>query len=77
MKHSTALAVILKAPAAGSVKTRLVPPFTMEEAAETYKFFIKDTFTLLGELKDVDIISAVTPPDSLDEVAKLILKEFL
>ncbi len=72
MKHSTALAVMLKAPAAGSVKTRLVPPFTLDEAAEIYTYFIKDTFSSLSHLKDVDIISAVTPEGSLDEVAKLL-----
>ncbi len=72
MKHSTALAVMLKAPVTGFVKTRLVPPFTLEEAAEIYHCFIKDTYSLLAPLKDVDIISAVTPPDSLDEVAKLL-----
>ena len=77
MKHSTALVVMLKAPTTGFVKTRLVPPFTLEEAAETYRYFIKDTYSMLESLKDVDIISAVTPPDSLDDVAKLLPDESL
>ena len=38
-----ALAVMTKAPQAGRVKTRLVPPLTQEEAAEINKCFLRDT----------------------------------
>jgi uncharacterized protein len=38
-----ALAVMTKAPQAGRVKTRLVPPLTPEEAAELNKCFLGDT----------------------------------
>ena len=38
-----ALAVMTKAPQAGRVKTRLVPPLTPEEAAELNKSFLRDT----------------------------------
>ena len=38
-----ALAVMTKAPQAGRVKTRLVPPLTPEEAAELNKCFLLDT----------------------------------
>src|SRR5262245_62184192 len=38
-----ALAVMTKAPEAGRVKTRLVPPLTPEEAAELNKCFLRDT----------------------------------
>src|SRR5262245_33180397 len=38
-----ALAVMTKAPQAGRVKTRLVPPLTPEEAAELSKCFLRDT----------------------------------
>jgi rSAM/selenodomain-associated transferase 1 len=38
-----ALAVMTKAPQAGQVKTRLVPPLTPEEAAELNKCFLRDT----------------------------------
>src|SRR5215471_19696486 len=37
------LAVMTKAPRAGRVKTRLVPPLTPEEAAELNKCFLRDT----------------------------------
>src|SRR5881394_3007384 len=38
-----ALGVMTKAPLAGRVKTRLVPPLTSEEAAEVNKCFLRDT----------------------------------
>jgi rSAM/selenodomain-associated transferase 1 len=38
-----ALAVMTKAPQAGQVKTRLVPPLTPEQAAELNKCFLRDT----------------------------------
>jgi len=38
-----ALAVMTKAPQAGRVKTRLVPPLTPEQAAELNKRFLRDT----------------------------------
>ena len=38
-----ALAVMTKAPRAGQVKTRLVPPLTTDEAAELNKCFLRDT----------------------------------
>jgi uncharacterized protein len=38
-----ALAVMTKAPQAGRVKTRLVPPLTPQEAAELNKCFLRDT----------------------------------
>src|SRR3954465_8282905 len=38
-----ALGVMTKAPKAGRVKTRLVPPLSAEEAAELNKCFLRDT----------------------------------
>jgi glycosyltransferase A (GT-A) superfamily protein (DUF2064 family) len=43
-----ALAVMTKAPQAGRVKTRLVPPLTAEEAAELNKCFLCDTVTAIS-----------------------------
>ena len=39
----SALALMTKAPRAGNVKTRLVPPLTNEEAAQLNRCFLKDT----------------------------------
>src|SRR5262245_148887 len=43
-----ALAVMTKAPQAGRVKTRLVPPLTPDEAAELNKCFLRDTATSIS-----------------------------
>jgi uncharacterized protein len=43
-----ALAVMTKAPLAGQVKTRLVPPLTPGEAAELNKCFLRDTTTAIS-----------------------------
>jgi uncharacterized protein len=39
----SALALMTKAPRAGEVKTRLVPPLTIEEAAQLNRCFLQDT----------------------------------
>ena len=44
-----ALAVMTKAPQAGKVKTRLVPPLTPDEAAELNKCFLRDTATAIRQ----------------------------
>ena len=43
-----ALAVMTKAPQAGQVKTRLVPPLTPQEAAELNKSFLRDTTSTIS-----------------------------
>ena len=45
-----ALAVMTKAPQAGRVKTRLVPPLTPEEAAELNKCFLRDTVAAISRV---------------------------
>src|SRR5207245_11800033 len=42
-KNLCALAVMTKAPRAGKVKTRLVPPLSAEEAAQLNVCFLRDT----------------------------------
>ena len=43
-----ALAVMTKAPQAGRVKTRLIPPLTPDEAAELNKCFLRDTVAAIS-----------------------------
>jgi rSAM/selenodomain-associated transferase 1 len=43
-----ALALMTKAPRAGQVKTRLVPPLTPEEAAQLNRCFLQDTATAIS-----------------------------
>ena len=45
-----ALAIMTKAPQAGRVKTRLVPPLTPEEAAELNKCFLRDTAAAISSV---------------------------
>ncbi len=45
-----ALAVMTKAPQAGQVKTRLVPPLTPNEAAELNKCFLRDTTAAISQI---------------------------
>jgi len=47
------LILFAKAPVAGRVKTRLVPPLTYEEAAHLHTAFAADTIDLLQQLRDV------------------------
>src|ERR1700751_4839150 len=46
-----ALAVMTKAPQAGRVKTRLVPPLTPGEAAELNKCFLRDTAAAISSAR--------------------------
>jgi rSAM/selenodomain-associated transferase 1 len=45
-----ALAVMTKAPKAGRVKTRLIPPLSPEEAAEINKCFLRDTAAAISSV---------------------------
>jgi hypothetical protein len=59
-----ALAVMTKAPQAGRVKTRLVPPLTPEEAAELNKCFLRDTAAAISNAAGADTacgIAVYTP----------------
>jgi len=48
-KNLCALAVMTKAPRAGQVKTRLVPPLTPEEAAQLNVCFLRDTAAAIAK----------------------------
>jgi len=59
----TVLAVMVKPPLPGSVKTRLVPLLTPEEAAGLYRSFMRDLFTnLAGADLDMETFIAAAPP---------------
>ena len=67
-----ALAVMLKAPVAGQVKTRLTPPLTQEDAAELYKCFIQDIFSRVSTLNGIDIIAAYTPENTAEHIKRIV-----
>ena len=62
-KGLCALAVMTKAPRAGQVKTRLVPPLTPEEAAQLNSCFLRDTTAAIAEAcnKTASGVAVYTP----------------
>jgi rSAM/selenodomain-associated transferase 1 len=65
-----------KAPKAGQVKTRLVPPLSQEEAAELYRCLLLDKILQVGTLSGVDPYLAYTPADARAQMASLAPQDF-
>jgi hypothetical protein len=59
-----ALAIMAKLPAAGQAKSRLSPPLTPAQAAMLYEAMLLDTIELAARLKGVQLVIAITPPDT-------------
>ena len=59
-----ALAIMAKAPVAGTVKTRLVPPLTEEQAAEFYRALLLDQLENLKSLACAERYVAYAPDDA-------------
>jgi len=53
--NEDALAVMVRVPIEGTVKTRLLPELTAKEACQLYEAFLKDLFSRLSELTSTDI----------------------
>jgi rSAM/selenodomain-associated transferase 1 len=68
---ATAVAIMLKYPVHGSVKTRLAPPLTPDQAARFSICLIKDTFNNVKKLKCADIFAACHPSGMKKEVETL------
>lgn len=62
---------MVKAPRPGQVKTRLVPPLSNELAAALYTCFLKDIFSKLSSISDIDIFVAYAPEGSIGEIKPL------
>jgi uncharacterized protein len=56
-----ALAIMTKAPQAGQVKTRLVPPLEPNEAADLNKSFLRDTAAAISDAATARGIAVYTP----------------
>jgi uncharacterized protein len=73
-----ALAIMTKAPRAGTVKTRLQPPLTAEEAAELNVCFLRDIAAAIvssgGESKGIGVF---TPLGSDSEYANVLPSDFI
>lgn len=57
------LVVTAKAPVAGEVKTRLVPPLSLEMAARFYRCCLEDTVEKVSRLSGIRGALAYTPPE--------------
>jgi hypothetical protein len=68
---ANALAIMAKAPVAGLVKTRLVPPLTDEQAAEFYGALLADQLEQLKHLDGVARYLAFTPNDAAATMRQL------
>jgi len=56
-----ALIIMAKEPLSGQVKTRLCPPYTVEEATQLYRCFLLDTFDLVSGLRGITVFVAYFP----------------
>jgi len=72
-EKNAALAVMVKVPLPGQVKTRLTPLLSEEEAADLYRSFVTDLFVnLRGAPLPADLFTAVTPPGTKEDFTGLI-----
>ncbi len=62
--RSCLLALFAKAPRPGEVKTRLVPPLTLEQAAELYEAMLRDILEQHAETTEFDLALGFTPADA-------------
>jgi uncharacterized protein len=62
--RANALAIMAKAPVAGAVKTRLVPPLTPEQAAELYRALLLDQFEHLKTFAGAERYVVYAPADA-------------
>jgi uncharacterized protein len=63
-RSANALIVMAKAPVAGEVKSRLVPPLSFEEAAELYRCLLLDLLENVASFEEADLYLAFTPADA-------------
>ena len=79
LTRSCALAIMTKAPRAGQVKTRLVPPLSTHEAAELNKCFLRDTTAAISDaIRDNNAcgIAVYTPIGSEPAYAEILPPNF-
>ncbi len=77
--NTCALAIMTKAPRAGQVKTRLVPPLTPEEAADLNAVFLRDLSTSIVracELSPAHPVAVYTPAGSEEAYRNILPRQF-
>lgn len=60
-----------KEPCPGKSKTRLCPPLTHQQAALLYEALLRDTIALVAGMKWVDLVIALSPPESVPYFQKI------
>lgn len=71
-----ALAIMAKAPIAGTVKTRLVPPLTHAQAAELSRALLVDQLEHLNALGFADLYVAFTPGHAFPVIGEIMPPKF-
>jgi uncharacterized protein len=73
-----ALAIMTKAPRAGQVKTRLVPPLTPDEAAQLNTCFLRDTAAAISQVGPSKArgVGVYTPADSEEAYREILPPDF-
>lgn len=61
-----AMIVMAKRPAAGVTKTRLSPALSMQQAADLYERFLRDTLDAVAQRTDCDLVIAIDHEDAAD-----------
>jgi rSAM/selenodomain-associated transferase 1 len=69
--RANALAIMAKAPIAGTVKTRLAPPLTHDQAAQFYRALLLDQLEHLNALTIADLYLVFTPDSAAPLIEKL------
>jgi rSAM/selenodomain-associated transferase 1 len=73
--HRCALGIMVKAPSAGSVKTRLTPPLTSEEASALSACFLRDTANNVNG-QSADGVIVFTPAEARNSFDGIVPKSF-
>jgi rSAM/selenodomain-associated transferase 1 len=71
------LVITAKAPVAGEVKTRLVPPLSFEVAARFYQCCLEDTVEKVSRLSGIGGALAYTPPEGRAYFERWVSERFL
>lgn len=63
MKAQNVLIVMAKHPTAGQTKTRLIPAYSAQQAAQLYECFLRDTLDLMRQAQGVQRVVAFLPEE--------------
>lgn len=75
--HANALVLMARAPLAGKVKTRLVPPFSPEEAAGLYRCLLVDLLESVKSFRHADLFVAFSPAETAPLFQELVPPAFV